>query len=204
MWAIFFNYMREEDVFQRVYNDILFQWSVYEWGFDFDRAQLSYYYYAMFLLRRWIFGIVPFLIPQLQSARIAALFIINLWYTLDYFSQGVQPSKTRRRLEMLNEVVFGILIYHMIIFSDLNPSPTSTFAMGYSFIAGVIAMILVNIYVTLKVALDKYKRLLEQRFKVQAHMQTRSSILWMLSSKGRLGNSSARKYESFKAKAESN
>jgi len=62
---------------------------------------------------------------------------------------------------MFNELVFGILIYHMISFSNLNPSAESAFFMGYSFIAGVISVIFVNIYVTMKVASDKYKRMLD-------------------------------------------
>jgi len=161
MWVIFNNYRQGEDLFQRVYNDILFQWSVFEWGFDMDRAQLSYYYYAMFLLRRWVFALIPFLVPQLESARIVSLFVVNLWYTIDYFAQRVQASKTRRRLEMFNELGFGILIYHMISFSSLNPSAESAFFMGYSFISLVTGLILVNIYVTLKVASDKYKRMLD-------------------------------------------
>jgi len=111
----------------------------------------------------------------------------------------------RRRLEMFNELVFGILIYHMIAFSTLNVSPESSFSMGYSFIALMIGLILVNIYTTLKVATDKYKRLLDSKFKLEAHMKTRNSILWILANKDKLvGSMSARKYESFKMKEEEN
>ena len=160
-YQILMNYHHGEDNFQRVYNDILFQWTVYEWGYDFERAQRSYYYYTMFLLRRWVFVYLPFVFVNHQFLRITLLFLMNIAYTLDYFSQKVQASKTRRRLEMFNEVIMTIIIYHMISFSNLNTSARSAYSMGYSFIVFTVGMILVNLYTTVKVGMDKYKRMME-------------------------------------------
>ena len=68
-----------------------------------------------------------------------SLYIIFYGYVLPH------SDKNRTKLEIINECLIMIMNYHTLCFTDFNASSEAQFMTGYSYIALVFVIILINI-----------------------------------------------------------
>jgi magnesium-transporting ATPase (P-type) len=64
-----------------------------------------------------------------------------IWYA------GVKPhiDKRRIKIEVFNEFMIMIFIYHLLLFTDYCINNAMQFAMGYSFVCGLVVIVFFNL-----------------------------------------------------------
>lgn len=115
-------------------------------------------YYPLFLARRTIFVAIPTILYFCTSFQIQTLMVLNSLYIMFYAGQLPHWEKKRGKLECFNEFMIIVMSYHMICFSEFNLEVDSRFVMGYSFIAFVLLIILVNLIYMIHDSVLKYRR----------------------------------------------
>jgi hypothetical protein len=83
-----------------------------------------------------------FLFPYFQIQFL--LFFTSL-YIIFYAGSEPHIFKHRRRIELFNEWWIMIMNYHLIAFSDFTLIAETKFIMGYSYIANMLFVVMVNI-----------------------------------------------------------
>ena len=102
-------------------------------------------YYPIFLFRRIMFVAIPTFLFRFSYFQIMILLFFSSIY-LNYYS-GTRPhlDKGRVKIEIFNEIMIMLMNYHMACFSEFNLSIEMQFLMGYSFIACIAIMVVVNL-----------------------------------------------------------
>lgn len=127
-------------------------------GVTLKRGFSPLLYTPVFLIRRIIFVALPtffFNFPFLQLQLLIFLTSIYVGFYMD-----IRPHVDRRRLklEVFNELMIMLINYHMATFSKFNLDVYSGFIMGYSHVAIILLIVLVNIGSLIHKILDSYHK----------------------------------------------
>jgi len=78
---------------------------------------------------------------------------MSLVYVMWYLNVRPHDSRERVRLEVFNEVLIMLCVYHMMLFSKYTTNITATYYFGYSFIFFVLIGLVGNIARVLKISI---------------------------------------------------
>ena len=137
-------------------------------GVSLTRSDWGIYYYPIFMLKRMMFVFVPMVFPGQAYFQIQIVIFVPSLYIIFYGGQRPHVNPRVQRVEMFNEFVFMGLLYHLLTFTLFNLDAQSKFTMGYSFLAMLGLLIVVNLMVIARNSYDKYrrKRLLKELRKI--------------------------------------
>jgi len=82
---------------------------------------------------------------------------MSLVYVMWYLNVRPHDSRERVRLEVFNEVLIMLCVYHMMLFSKFTTNITAQFYFGYSFLAVFGIMLVGNIARVLKISVHNWK-----------------------------------------------
>jgi hypothetical protein len=99
------------------------------------------------MMRRLIFVCIPIWLPD-SGRQIQFLILVETFYIIWYGQARPHKFREDRNLELFNEAILMILYYHVIIFSDFILEPTTKFQMGYSFLAFISLIIMMNLFLS--------------------------------------------------------
>lgn len=77
-------------------------------------------YYPVFLIKRMVFVLIPAVFYKASYMQIQLLVMMTYAYIIFYAGRRPHNNNMRINLEIFNEVMFMILNYHMICFSNFN------------------------------------------------------------------------------------
>ena len=118
------------------------------------RHPYAYLYYPIFMFRRFVFMFLPS-IAHIHLQLPVVVFLHSL-YLIWYTSIWPHAEKKYVYLEMANEILFMLALYHMFMFSPLLDSYFDTFSkpgktagiyknyFGYSLVVVIIMVIIMN------------------------------------------------------------
>lgn len=109
------------------------------------RGRRAVLYYPVFIVRRLVFVLIPLLLKAHPYLQLQLLVFLSSLYVIWYTS--IWPHATRRlvRQEIFNEALFMALNYHMFTFTAFVQHVEAQFTMGYSYLAAVSFLIIVNL-----------------------------------------------------------
>lgn len=121
------------------------------------------FYYPIFLIRRFVFVLIPFFLMNFQGHQVQLLLFINLFTCMFYFyvKPHILPLKVKQ--EMFNEYMVLILSYHMFTFTQFVIDVSIQFVIGYSFVAMLCIILFVNVLIMVR---NQIKRFFSQRRKM--------------------------------------
>lgn len=113
-------------------------------------------YYSMFLIRRLLFVAFPTFLYNFSVLPLQLLMLTQTFYVIYY--QGIRPhsSTTRVRLEIFNEIMVMVALYHIICFSEFNMDVQMQYYSGYSYICVFGSVFVVNLVPMFTDAVRKY------------------------------------------------
>jgi hypothetical protein len=108
-------------------------------------------YTPIFLVRRSFFILLTFAVIEQPSLQVHLFIYVLMWYVI-YLQQN-KPHETsyQLRVETINEVLFLVIIYHFVLYTDLVESRDMREMIGWSQIGFVILILAVNTYIVLSV-----------------------------------------------------
>lgn len=115
-------------------------------------------YYPLFLTRRIIFVAIPTFLYQFPTHQVQLLIFLTSLYILFYMGERPHWDTKRVQIEVFNELMILGACYHLICFSDFNLDVDAQFNMGYSFVALIILVVLVNVVVVIRKQYVAYKK----------------------------------------------
>ena len=115
---------------------------------DKSKRYITLFYPLWFLLRRFVFSIVCVSaqedhLLQIGTAMIFGLISISYLITYKPFC-----DRTINRLEIMNEIINLVLLYHVILFTGVVPWSASRYKFGWSYIFFMFSSLLVHLVVT--------------------------------------------------------
>ena len=127
------------------------------------RNQWTICYYPSFLIRRYLFVIIPILISNYPALYLQALIMLNLFYLMFY--AGVRPHMTLQRTikYCFNEYMVLFISLHMLCFTDFLNHSELQYQIGYSFILLMLIVFIINIIYMIHNNLLKVKRKTKKR-----------------------------------------
>lgn len=99
----------------------------------------------MFFLRRFFYVVFPIAFNAESVFQIQFICFCTQLYMIYYAGSRPHTSRGKYRIEIFNDVIFMMMIYHLICFSDFNSSMEARFEMGYSQVSLIGILITVNI-----------------------------------------------------------
>jgi hypothetical protein len=114
---------------------------------DMKRIGETYYYYSWFITRRLIFTMIPFVIRFSSHWQLMILIFFHQLYIMKYASVFPRNDYKETKLELFNEVMFMMLLYCMICFTDLAVSEEAKFTIGDIYVVIMGCMIASNFYI---------------------------------------------------------
>lgn len=102
-------------------------------------------YFPLFLIRRLLFCLLPILLTTHPTFQLQLLLFSSKLNLILYTTLHPHHPHHRHTLELLNESLTVVLIYHMICFTDLVLDPIGKFYMGYSYVGVAGLVVLVNL-----------------------------------------------------------
>ena len=138
-------------------------------GIRVQQAGTKIYYKVIFIAKRLLFVLIPTELIKDPAIQLQVLMAVNLVYFSCYLHLFPHLTKLRRTLEVTNEVLMMLVLYHYVTFSSFNLSLDAKYTMGYSFQVVLGVLIIVNIgTMILKQVLEqiqkhRIKRILKQR-----------------------------------------
>ena len=78
-------------------------------------------------------------------------------YVIFYESQRPHEIRSRQYLEVVNEILIMMTIYHMFMFSKFNYNLDLQFTMGYSMVATICILVAINISMMVRKAVLQYR-----------------------------------------------
>jgi len=114
-----------------------------------DKRRIAIFYPFWFCMRRIVFALTCILAPDALWLQVSAAFIlamVNLYYFVIYKPFGAQKIN---RLEIMNELINFILLYHVILFSGVVPEYEDRYMLGWSFIFFLGSIMLVHVILLL-------------------------------------------------------
>jgi hypothetical protein len=114
---------------------------------DMKRIHDTYSYYPLFMARRLIFTMIPFVIRFSSHWQLMTLVFFHQLYIMKYASVFPRNDPKETKLELFNEVMFMMLLYCMICFTDLAATEEAKFVIGDVYVLTMACMIASNFYI---------------------------------------------------------
>jgi hypothetical protein len=121
---------------------------------DMKRISETYYYYPWYMARRLIFIMIPLLIRFSSHWQLMTLIFFHQLYIMKYASVFPRNDSKDTKLELFNEVMFMMLLYCMIGFTDLTVKEEAKFKIGEIYVIFLASLIASNFYI---LALDVFE-----------------------------------------------
>jgi hypothetical protein len=123
------------------------------------RRDVHLAYYTIFLIRRIIFVSIPTFFYMFPFYQVQILIFLTSLYIIFYAGSKPHIYKSRRWIEVFNEVWIMMMNYHLIAFSDFNRSNLTQYLAGYSYIFNIGFIVAVNLVVMIYKMIQKFIRL---------------------------------------------
>ena len=132
------------------------KWSIIYGELHIHRSKWTVFYLPLFLFRRILFVMIPSFIYMFPCIQLQILVLFSSFYIIYY--EGQRPHKVRGRqmLEIFNEVLIMMAIYHMFLFTQFNFNLDLQFFMGYSLVGLVGLLVVVNIGVMILIQIENF------------------------------------------------
>lgn len=106
-------------------------------------------YYPLFLVRRIVFVALPTFLFDYSFYQVQLLIFLTSLYICSYM--GVRPHWDSKKVltECFNELMILAACYHLICFSEFNLDIWAQYYTGYSFIAVVTLVVVVNVAIVI-------------------------------------------------------
>lgn len=117
---------------------------------NYKKNYWSLVFYPVFLWRRILFALIPFVLSLRTGCQLIALVLTTQAYLHLIVEKVHFNNKAVKRLIMFNEVMFVIMVYFQLIFSHLTAMTSHRFLMmkfemGYLYLGTIGFMVAVNI-----------------------------------------------------------
>jgi hypothetical protein len=127
-----------------------------------SRRHWGKFYYPVFIIRRYLFVLIPVLFVGRDFYQLQALVFVSSLYVITYAQNLPHVSLVKQRLELFNESTIMFVNYHMICYTLFVQDLYTQFLMGYSMTGLLAFIILVNMAVMLYNMVLKLKRKLRR------------------------------------------
>lgn len=154
-WSLLFlvrghRFLYNPGIFPRISN-------LYE-GIHLYKDKRNIYYTPVFMLRRLCFVLIPLIFQNWQWCQLQLLIWLNLGYFAWYVNLKPHEERSRVRLEIFNESVILVVIYHMLPFSEMAMDSKIMYTMGHSYIAFVLFLVCGNFSFIILKEVDRQHR----------------------------------------------
>lgn len=113
----------------------------------------SLYYNVVFLTRRSLYVLITYSLFNYPGIQIQSFIYVTLLYLIYLHHFPVFVEKLTLKVETFNEVIFLLICYHMVLFSNLIWLPELKQAIGKSLVTLVFSLLGVNTLVIIFVSL---------------------------------------------------
>jgi len=129
------------------------------------RSPYAAFFYPVFILRRYLFVIIPLTLNSRPAIQIQSLILLQIAYIIIYGIVMGMPHQDRptRNLEALNEAVLMCLFYHMMCFTNFVIDSETSYLMSNSFLAVLGLTVALNFIVMFQDNVGLYFLLLKVR-----------------------------------------
>lgn len=127
-------------------------------GIHLYRERQNVWYFPIFLLRRLIFIAIPTLWYFWAFFQIQILMSLTTIYVIAYGAYRPHREPGRRRLEMFNESMTMVLVYHLVIFSRFVTDERAQYKMGNTYLCTIAFIIVINVINVLSERCDRKLR----------------------------------------------
>jgi len=123
-----------KDRIERMYQDV-----------HLGRNSLTKFYYPAFLIRRFIFVLIPVMAPFHPIIQLEALICLNFIYLVLYVH--VKPHTEFRKLaiEITNEWMILFVSLQLMCFTDFISDADLQYYIGYFFVSSILLVLVVNL-----------------------------------------------------------
>jgi len=123
-----------------------------------NRNKSTKYYMPISMLRRVLFVMIPSLFYQYPFLQLQSFLVMNTIYLLWYGASRPHIDRKRIAVELFNESMIMIFVYHLMIYTDFVTVNSMQFLMGYSNVIFFIVIAFVNIGLMIVKSVEKAKR----------------------------------------------
>jgi len=113
-----------------------------------ERLPLTYY--VVFCLRRLFLVVLLTQFYYVPWFQIQALIMSHVFYLIYVGQTEPHKSKSDMILDLTNEFMLILASYHLLVFSAFVPDPYARHTMGWTLLAIIILMVIINIYFLLQ------------------------------------------------------
>jgi len=123
-----------------------------------NRNRSTKYYLPISMLRRILFVMIPSVFAQYPFLQLQVFLVMNTCYLFWYGASRPHIDKKRIAVELFNESMIMIFVYHLMIYTDFVTVNSMQFLMGYSNVIFFIVIAFVNIGLMIVKSVEKAKR----------------------------------------------
>jgi hypothetical protein len=114
---------------------------------DTKKDEDALYFFPLFVIRRYIFIMLPSVAPE--SLQIPILLLLSSFYVIWYGKVHPHNQPKLFRLELVNETLNFIVLYHLMLFTNIlktwKIAEMMTFSIGKSMVYTILLIFLVNL-----------------------------------------------------------
>lgn len=89
-------------------------------GLNVHRNFSAIYFYPVFYFKRFLFILIPFILPNYSGQQLMVLMLLTQGYLIWYCSVMPHQERWAKNLELCNEFFMLLLLYHNITFTNFN------------------------------------------------------------------------------------
>jgi hypothetical protein len=123
-----------------------------------NRNSSTKYYLPISMLRRILFVMIPAVFYQYPFMQLQVFLVMNTCYLFWYGAARPHIDKKRIAVELFNESMIMVFVYHLMIYTDFVTVNKMQFLMGYSNVIFFIIIAFVNIGLMIVKSVEKAKR----------------------------------------------
>ena len=76
------------------------------------------YYFPVFLVRRLLYAFIPVLLSRYPYMKLHIFSLFSLFYIIFYASTNPHDTEKRFRIELTNEALLMVIVYHFLSFRN--------------------------------------------------------------------------------------
>ena len=154
-------------------------------GIALGRERHTVLYYPLAMLRRLVYVLIPLTLRGHPGLQLQVLCFLESLYVIWYGAYRPHWQRREALLEVANEAFLMLLFYHLLCFTLFNATAEGRYVMGWSYLAVLAAMVLVNVAVVAQKAVEKLRRKRELKV-LRKNWLERQAIWEILSTKSKL------------------
>ena len=136
--------------------------SLYQ-NLNVDKPNVEYHSFVFFL-RRTVFVFITFLLIRTPGIQVMCFMQLTIFYIIFIGHQDFYLKTKYKVLEMFNECILLLLSYHFLLFYQIVTDAARRDDLGYSLIALIGALLVVNIMQILGILLGKVKDSIKTKY----------------------------------------